>query len=89
MQLEMFPEEIRVERIDPTANTYQFYRLRLLPNLFGGVSLLKEWGRIGTRGQHQIKSFEDATQAAVALHDAYNGKTKRGYFRTEHASEKR
>ena len=79
MQLEMFPEEIRVECVDPAANMYRFYRLRLLPDLFGGVSLLKEWGRIGTRGQHRIELFADAGQAADAMHNAYQGKIKRGY----------
>ena len=30
-QLEMFPEDIRIERVDPEANMYRFYRLRLMP----------------------------------------------------------
>lgn len=49
-QLEMFPKDIRIERVDPGTNMYRFYRLRLMPDLFGGVSLLREWGRIGTQG---------------------------------------
>lgn len=48
-QLEMFPEDIRIERVDAETNMYRFYRLRLMPDLFGGVSLLREWGRIGTQ----------------------------------------
>ncbi len=32
-QLEMFPEDIRIERVDPETNMYRFYRLRLLPDL--------------------------------------------------------
>lgn len=47
-QLEMFPEDTRIERVAHDANMYRFYRLRLIPDLFGGVSLLREWGRIGT-----------------------------------------
>lgn len=50
-QLELFPENIRIERVDSEANMYRFYRLRLMPDLFGGVSLLREWGRIGTQGR--------------------------------------
>ncbi|GGX72725.1 hypothetical protein GCM10007385_46890 [Tateyamaria omphalii] len=41
-QLELFPEDIRIERVDSEANIYRFYRLRLMPDLFGGVSLLRE-----------------------------------------------
>jgi len=49
-QLDLFPDDIRVERLDPEANMYRFYRMRLLPDLFGGVSLIREWGRLGTQG---------------------------------------
>ena len=37
-----------------------------MPDLFGGVSLLREWGRIGTQGRHRIELFEDAGSAADA-----------------------
>lgn len=78
-QLEMFPEDIRIERVDPDANMYRFYRLRLMPDLFGGVSLLREWGRIGTQGRHRIELFEDASSAADAMTALYRAKQKRGY----------
>ena len=78
-QLEMFPEDIRIERVDPEANMYRFYRLRLMPDLFGGVSLLREWGRIGTQGRHRIELFDDAGRAADAMAVLYAAKQKRGY----------
>ena len=78
-QLEMFPEDIRIERVDPEANMYRFYRLRLMPDLFGGVSLLREWGRIGTQGRYRIELFEDAGRAADAMVSLYTTKQKRGY----------
>ena len=52
-QLELFPEDIRIERVDPETNMYRYYRLRLMPDLFGGMSLLREWGRIGTQGRQR------------------------------------
>lgn len=79
-QLDLFPEDIRIERVDPEANMYRFYRLRLLPDLFGGVSLLREWGRIGTQGRHRIELFADAGQAADAMLAVYRSKQKRGYL---------
>lgn len=78
-QLEIFPEDIRIERVDPDTNMYRFYRLRLMPDLFGGVSLLREWGRIGTQGRHRIELFEDAGRAVDAMVALYRAKQKRGY----------
>lgn len=78
-QLEMFPDDIRIERIDPEANMYRFYRLRVLPDLFDGVSLLREWGRIGTQGRHRIELYADVGQAADAMLAVYRSKQKRGY----------
>ena len=83
-QLELFPEDIRVERVDPAANMYRFYRLRLQPDLFGGVSLLREWGRIGNQGRFMIDCFEDAGQAVDAMLSIYLSKQKRGYRLVRH-----
>lgn len=79
-QLEMFPEEIPIERVDHDANMYRFYRLRLLPDLFGGVSLMREWGRIGTQGRHRIDCFEDAGRAADAMATILSTRRRRGYI---------
>lgn len=78
-QLEMFPEDIRIERVDPETNKYRFYRLRLMPDLFGVVSLLREWGRIGTQGRLKVELFANAGQATDAMLAAYRSKQKRGY----------
>lgn len=78
-QLDLFPEDIRIERVDPEANMYRFYRMRLMPDLFGGVSLLREWGRIGTRGRQRVELFEDAGSAADAMIALCRTKQKRGY----------
>ncbi|MEP3846263.1 MAG: WGR domain-containing protein [Paracoccaceae bacterium] len=65
-QLDMFPEDICIERVDSETNMYRFYRLRLMPDLFGGVSLLRKWGRIGTQGRHMIELFAEADRAKVS-----------------------
>ena len=78
-QLELFPQDIRIERVDPETNMYRYYRLRLMPDLFGGMSLLREWGRIGTQGQQRIDCFEDAGHAADAMVALYRTKQRRGY----------
>ena len=78
-QLDLFPDDIRIVRVDHDANMFRFYRLRLMPDLFGGVSLLREWGRIGTQGRHRIDCFKDAGRAVDAMVALYHVKQKRGY----------
>ncbi|WP_322864771.1 WGR domain-containing protein (plasmid) [Aquicoccus sp. G2-2] len=82
-QLEMFPEDIRIERVDHDTNMFRFYRLRLMPDLFGGVSLLREWGRIGTQGRHRIDCFEDAG-ARLTPWPRYIGQNRNGAISSPH-----
>jgi predicted DNA-binding WGR domain protein len=39
-----------LHRIDPEANMARFCSIDVLPTLFGESSVLRCWGRIGTRG---------------------------------------
>ncbi len=59
-QLEPFPTGLRLTRIDPAQNMRRFYRLALQPDLFGGCTLIREWGRIGRGGR--IKREECASE---------------------------
>lgn len=47
-QLEVFPTDLQMRRIDPACNMRRFYRMSIQPDLFGGASLVREWGRKGT-----------------------------------------
>ena len=42
---------VELHRIDPTQNMRRFYRLDMQPDLFGGVLLVRQWGRIGAEGR--------------------------------------
>ena len=42
---------IQLHRIDPAKNMARFYMLDVQPDLFGGILLVKAWGRIGGRGR--------------------------------------
>jgi len=66
-------------RIAPARNMRRFYRLDVLPDLFGGVLHMKQWGRIGSRGQCLMGRFEDAVDAYVALRAQATHKERRGY----------
>lgn len=78
-QLELFPETLRIERIDPEQNMRRFYRMRVQPDLFGGASLMREWGRIGSAGRQMIDHFDDTGSAVDALLALLRTKKRRGY----------
>ena len=40
-----------LHRIDPAQNMARFYALDVQPDLFGGILLVKAWGRIGGHGR--------------------------------------
>jgi hypothetical protein len=44
-------------RIDPAKNMRRFYRLDVQPDLFGGVSLVREWGRIGRASRLRLDPY--------------------------------
>jgi len=47
-----------------------------------GRDLNIRWGRIGTAGQHQTKSFADHSKASAALDKLIHEKTRKGYAET-------
>lgn len=78
-QLEIFPGNVRVERCEPEQNRHRFYRMYVQPDLFGGCTLFREWGRIGTAGRQMRDVFEDEGQAIDALLLMFKRKRRRGY----------
>ena len=73
----MAPVELR--RIDSAQNMRRFYRLDIAPDLFGGFLLMKQWGRIGARGQIKAERFEDEAPALAALQRHAERKQRKGY----------
>jgi predicted DNA-binding WGR domain protein len=70
---------VTLHRIDPAHNMARFYALDVQPDLFGGVLLVKAWGRIGGRGRvvHELHTTE--AQASAALQRQAEKKRRRGY----------
>ncbi len=48
-------------------------------DLFGTVRLVRNWGRIGTKGQELVKIHEDEISAGQALEEVARAKRQRGY----------
>ena len=50
-------------------------------DLFGKSSLVREWGRIGSRGQMLVETHSDEGQAVNALMKLARAKERKGYVR--------
>lgn len=57
----------------------RFYALSIEESLFGDAALVREWGRIGTRGKRKIELHKDQDQAVQALEAWLRCKQRRGY----------
>ncbi|MCC1482923.1 WGR domain-containing protein [Roseibaca sp. Y0-43] len=68
-----------LRRIDPEQNMARFYRMQLQPTLFGGITLVREWGRIGQAGTCRYDHYRTADAARSALYAVHESKLGRGY----------
>lgn len=69
-----------LEKRQPAQKMARFYRIAVMPNLFGEWTLYREWGRIGQGGQVRMDWFEDENQAVAALVILEASKRQRGYW---------
>ena len=70
---------LNLQRIDEGKNMARFYNLAIEPTLFGGSSLVREWGRMGTSGRRRIDLYEQAIEAEAARSKLAHKKHRRGY----------
>lgn len=68
-----------IQRVDPARNMARYYRLAIEPTLSGSVCVVRNWGRIGTRGQERIQFFENEKQALSHFLDILRQKRRKGY----------
>jgi len=78
-QFEIFPDCLKLRRIDPAKNMRRFYLMTVQRDLFGGATLIKEWGRLGSGGRIQHEHHPDEGKAVDALALIAQQKFKRGY----------
>jgi predicted DNA-binding WGR domain protein len=78
-QSEIFPSRIKLRRIDPMQKMRRFYLMTVQRDLFGGATLVREWGRIGSAGRLQQSYHSDEGEAVDALAAFAQQKFKRGY----------
>ncbi len=56
---------VTLRHIDQARNMARFYRLDMQPDLFGGWSFIREWGRIGRGGT--VRALSPARPRPEAL----------------------
>lgn len=78
-QIDLFPVSAHFRRIRPERNEWRFYALSIQPELFGGAVLVRQWGRIGTRGTQRLDHHPDEGAAVNALADQIVIRRRRGY----------
>lgn len=78
--MEQAKPPLHLRRTEPEHNVARFYMLSLEPTLFGDVSLLRHWGRIGTLGRWKVEIFDSTEMATAALVRLASSKRKRGYL---------
>lgn len=72
-------DPVHLRRIDPSQNMRRFYALAIQPTLFGGASVVRNWGRIGTNGQSMVETFDRPEEAVRLLEQLARTKRRRGY----------
>lgn len=77
--METQPPSIHLFRHDPTRNMARFYSLEIAPDLFGGVVLIRNWGRSGHRGQERRHWFASVEPAERERDIWQRRKLRRGY----------
>lgn len=70
---------LRLRSIDPDRNRWRAYEIDLQPTLFGEVSLVTRWGRIGTRGQTNVYHFPTHAEALRKVRDLIRRRRRHGY----------
>ncbi|RAI45323.1 WGR domain-containing protein [Rhodoplanes roseus] len=78
---------VHLTRIDLAQNLERFYRLDVQPDLFGGWSLVREWGRIGRPGTVRITSFGTISEAEAVRIQLWHAKKRRGYNNSEGSAQ--
>lgn len=71
--------ELHLLRRDPARNLARFYRLELCRSLFGELLLVRQWGRIGTKGRRAEAVVRNPEEGHAALALWCKRKRARGY----------
>ena len=69
-----------LHRINLEANMARFYCIDVAATLFGDISVVRTWGRIGTHGRTSIETCASAEEAERAASRTLRQKMRSGYL---------
>jgi predicted DNA-binding WGR domain protein len=72
-------QPVHLHRVNAEANMARFYHVDVAPTLFGEVSVLRSWGRIGTHGRTSVETWVTPVEAETAAAQTLRQKAQRGY----------
>ena len=72
-------EQLYLQAIEPAKNKSRFYKLLIQPDLWGGVSLVREYGRISQPGTVILNWYEKELDVLESMKRLSQIKCKRGY----------
>ena len=72
-------QAVLLRRVDPESGAARFYSLVIERDLFGQVVLVRNWGRIGTRGRELVEEHATEDDALRAMQKLVEIKRRRGY----------
>jgi predicted DNA-binding WGR domain protein len=78
-----FAHYARFVSVDPTKNRCRAYELRWQPALWGGVLLVRTWGRLGARRRVAVSHHPDRASARPTVERAVRRRLRRGYCLVE------
>ena len=78
-RMALYPFRLYCRRIDPSRNMARYYLLSIETTLFGEVSVVRTWGRIGKFGGEKREVFATEKEAAVYFLELARRKRLRGY----------
>ena len=71
---------ILLTSVDPDKNRARWYTLAVQPRLFGGVDVIRRWGRLGNNGGSEMsEAFDTEEQAATRVDAIIRQRLARGY----------
>src|SRR5215207_969211 len=76
-----FAHAARFVGVDPAKRRFRFYELRLQGTLWGGVALVRAWGRLGTPGRWAATEYPDRAAVGPEVARAVRRRLARGYRR--------
>jgi predicted DNA-binding WGR domain protein len=74
-----FAHYARFVSVEPTKNRARFYELRLQATLWGGMALVRAWGRLGAPGRWKATEYPDRAAATPEVERAVGRRLARGY----------